>query len=1354
MKRTSLYLLVTLFWMLTLRAMLPAQTLPQVEHTQGMHQYIVREAYAMLQREKPGLAMKLADHIGEELSGEQPWQLHTIMAGAWREDCEDIVYGHGGSERALWPAIEINTPGSCMKEVYDQFRDVLLGHEDIAAGLVTISHFWDPDAQDDYVGKDGIAVSADGLLSCLSTPNQTVTIKVTVNAWDKMQRLARPNGMAIRDYWWTPQEQMFDARDNLVCTLPAHTGSGLPMLLRYATLSELYNTGQCEICLPGESTWRQVVLSAKQRNKYVWEIFGRMCHLLADMSVPAHTHKDMHMGNVVVSQDVIKLGVKLGTVRLTVWDEDSYEGWVGRPAARFWTAAMIRDGLIDLTGISDPLHHLMSNMRSRAASFASDDFDGTGSYIGIPRYSSEIPDHYNASGQQMDYIKHGLLCAVRDNTVPYAIRATATLMAWFAAQLDMPEQYVVRNVGTAGYDDFFTRDHFTDPFPAQGTLSGTSFSRQAGDELSLRAHTDPHPQTEAKFRYWKDARRTTTMHQFDGYVAEKQSQVEARYNIANTTNLPILQDMDELGLPLHGLFPTFRNPWQVDKRVVNEWTMPQEQSFAEYHPNPSATYNGGMFFGSYDPAKPERGYYSIRASRKLDGGSLTHKAGQLGVGDYAFIDWEAIWASMHDDPQDRQQPPHPAYPEPEQYDTKIVDFTQSNASVFAHYKAHRTAALRQPPTRNNSQRRVAADAVSTHHAVYESSGRIWYVSSSDGGASWSGEMCVSDMGAQAARPSIAATGSSAWIAYVADNRVVLRVRTDRRWETIYEAPVQMAGACTPAVAVLDSHEGAHVQGKVVCLVWEDSAVLKFAVLDGVHALVDNQVLVHGHQQGTSFDQPRYPSIAASTMPFARPTFDHGFHIAWIENGSIYYCRLGVDRSAAPLRLRGWTAGGGALTETVHARTGSVGALYPARHAPSLTVSEQGTVHVAFDVVSSWSGWPQIGTGPGGLPSSYALRERPLPTLHGPTWRTTTTVVSSSNNAAQLCSPSIAGCPGSTTGGSKSSGLRIAYNDRPGMISVARIDGTLDIRTHEDGIDPGLTVWARSADELLDLYSIDAAHPYDWHVLSSQRNLAKTTDRMLLRQRQLLLKHGESHAALGLSALQLSGLPGDERPLTWDPAHDSLRIGLDVPVSSKMRSDRFTPMEGDRLCVTVERFAHLAEDANAEVLISITDARTEEVLRSVQWPLRGFASAETVTTEQIDVSMYRGLPLRVSAGVNLNGEKWDVSVVDRYALVGEVDAAAMDKRDSPPAARVPRLEQNHPNPFNPDTRIGFTLYEGSQVRLRVYDLLGRMVATLTDDYRAAGTHAVRFDAGALPGGVYMYRLEAGAHVQTRSMHLLK
>ncbi len=72
-----------------------------------------------------------------------------------------------------------------------------------------------------------------------------------------------------------------------------------------------------------------------------------------------------------------------------------------------------------------------------------------------------------------------------------------------------------------------------------------------------------------------------------------------------------------------------------------------------------------------------------------------------------------------------------------------------------------------------------------------------------------------------------------------------------------------------------------------------------------------------------------------------------------------------------------------------------------------------------------------------------------------------------------------------------------------------------------------------------------------------------------------------------------------------------------------------------------------------------------------------------------------------------------------------------------------LGQNYPNPFNPETHINYDLPEPSQVRLLVYDILGRLITSLVDEPQQAGYHAVAFDASGLPSGVYFYRLQAGS-----------
>jgi hypothetical protein len=85
--------------------------------------------------------------------------------------------------------------------------------------------------------------------------------------------------------------------------------------------------------------------------------------------------------------------------------------------------------------------------------------------------------------------------------------------------------------------------------------------------------------------------------------------------------------------------------------------------------------------------------------------------------------------------------------------------------------------------------------------------------------------------------------------------------------------------------------------------------------------------------------------------------------------------------------------------------------------------------------------------------------------------------------------------------------------------------------------------------------------------------------------------------------------------------------------------------------------------------------------------------------------------------------------------------------------------NHPNPFNASTTIAFTVHEDADVRLRIFDLLGRHVATLVDGYRSAGNHEVVWDGRSrsgdeIPSGIYFYQLQAGSASVGRKIVLLK
>jgi hypothetical protein len=122
-----------------------------------------------------------------------------------------------------------------------------------------------------------------------------------------------------------------------------------------------------------------------------------------------------------------------------------------------------------------------------------------------------------------------------------------------------------------------------------------------------------------------------------------------------------------------------------------------------------------------------------------------------------------------------------------------------------------------------------------------------------------------------------------------------------------------------------------------------------------------------------------------------------------------------------------------------------------------------------------------------------------------------------------------------------------------------------------------------------------------------------------------------------------------------------------------------------------------------------------------------------------------------------------AIVVRQAFLSSlpfVDSAPGEEA-GPHVPRDLALLQNYPNPFNPATTIGYTVggvrLQASgfrDVRLVVYDLLGREVAVLVSEKKAPGGYEVAFDASGLASGVYFYRLVSGAYVESRKMVLMK
>ncbi|MCU7493005.1 MAG: T9SS type A sorting domain-containing protein [Ignavibacteria bacterium] len=83
-----------------------------------------------------------------------------------------------------------------------------------------------------------------------------------------------------------------------------------------------------------------------------------------------------------------------------------------------------------------------------------------------------------------------------------------------------------------------------------------------------------------------------------------------------------------------------------------------------------------------------------------------------------------------------------------------------------------------------------------------------------------------------------------------------------------------------------------------------------------------------------------------------------------------------------------------------------------------------------------------------------------------------------------------------------------------------------------------------------------------------------------------------------------------------------------------------------------------------------------------------------------------------------------------------------------------LSQNYPNPFNPSTVINYEIPKTSRVTLKIFDMLGKEVTTLVNEYKEQGRYSVEFNASHLPSGTYIYELRANDFVKSGKMLLLK
>ena len=192
-------------------------------------------------------------------------------------------------------------------------------------------------------------------------------------------------------------------------------------------------------------------------------------------------------------------------------------------------------------------------------------------------------------------------------------------------------------------------------------------------------------------------------------------------------------------------------------------------------------------------------------------------------------------------------------------------------------------------------------------------------------------------------------------------------------------------------------------------------------------------------------------------------------------------------------------------------------------------------------------------------------------------------------------------------------------------------------------------------------------------------------------------------------------------------------------------------------VPVEITSFTGSSANGNVTLNWSTAtETNNMIFEIErrnevsdFVLIGFVEGKGTTTEQQE---YSYIDRNVTTGKYFYRLKQiDFDGTFEYLPAGQAGSIEIEVDAAPVSFS---LEQNYPNPFNPSTTIRYAIPNGGLVTLKVYDILGREVATLVNEEKPAGTYQVSFDASSLSSGIYFYRLKSGEFEQTKKFVLMK
>ncbi len=292
-------------------------------------------------------------------------------------------------------------------------------------------------------------------------------------------------------------------------------------------------------------------------------------------------------------------------------------------------------------------------------------------------------------------------------------------------------------------------------------------------------------------------------------------------------------------------------------------------------------------------------------------------------------------------------------------------------------------------------------------------------------------------------------------------------------------------------------------------------------------------------------------------------------------------------------------------------------------------------------------------------------------------------------------------------------------------------------------------------------------PYEFMYTQTIGNLSKETSITIAAGRKGVVFKDTAEFSFAFGDIELNG-----SPVEFEEIVDSNYVNDLTHINQYLRTKPFTLSGGDALTYSVlygltdSLFSTqiLSQDNFVHFKVELIDDNTDEVLGiydDITYDLNNLDLydniAYSVNTDGMGTKTVR---LRLVVEDNLGGGYGFSKIYAEGSALGKTRGYVELPYQGSLAVEQYALMQNYPNPFskgsggNPTTTIKYEIPETGFVTLKIYDVLGREVATLVNAKREAGRYEAEFNAKGLSSGIYIYRIQAGTFVESKKMILLK